>query len=72
MVAPEGTTKHGNVLLRFSSGAFVPGRPVLPVLLKYSSRHFDVGWGITRTPWHVYRMLTQFINYLEVQGLLSS
>ena len=31
MIAPEGTTKHGNVLLRFSTGAFVPGRPVLPV-----------------------------------------
>ena len=34
MVAPEGTTKNLNVLLRFSTGAFVPGRPVLPVLLK--------------------------------------
>ena len=31
MIAPEGTTKHANVLLRFSTGAFVPGRPVLPV-----------------------------------------
>lgn len=33
MIAPEGTTKNLNVLLRFSTGAFVPGRPVLPVLL---------------------------------------
>ena len=35
MIAPEGTTKCGNVLLRFSTGAFVPGRPVLPVRLCY-------------------------------------
>ena len=66
MVAPEGTTKHGNVLLRFSTGAFVPGRPVLPVLLKYRHRHFDVGWGITTSLWHVYRLLAQIINHLEV------
>ena len=154
MIAPEGTTKHGNVLLRFSTGAFVPGRPVLPVsaasqgahprclfaarrkqmkdslslsevdcacmrtqdchtvaasahvtcpfyrhatihqcqrtdpgctavcrarqamtmfgpchaqvLLKYQHKHFNVGWGITNTPWHIYRMLTQFANFLEV------
>jgi hypothetical protein len=25
MIAPEGTTKFGNCLLRFSTGAFVPG-----------------------------------------------
>lgn len=71
MVAPEGTTKHGNVLLRFSTGAFVPGRPVLPVLLKYRHRHFDVGWGITNSPWHLYRLLTQFINHLEVRSPMA-
>jgi lysophosphatidylcholine acyltransferase/lyso-PAF acetyltransferase len=70
MVAPEGTTKHGNVLLRFSTGAFVPGRPVLPVLLKYRHQHFDVGWGITTTPWHMFRLLTQFVNHLEVRSPL--
>ena len=66
MIAPEGTTKHGNVLLRFSTGAFVPGLPVLPVLLKYRSRHFDPGWGVSNTFWHMYRLLAQFNNHLEV------
>mmetsp|Transcript_6129 Transcript_6129/g.17582 ORF Transcript_6129/g.17582 Transcript_6129/m.17582 type:complete len:410 (+) Transcript_6129:361-1590(+) len=69
MIAPEGTTKNTNVLLRFSTGAFVPGRPVLPVLLKYRHRHFNAGWGITYNIWHVYRLLCQVVNYLDVELL---
>ena len=38
IVAPEGTTKPGHCLLTFSTGAFVAGAPVLPVLLKYRPR----------------------------------
>ena len=37
-LAPEGTCKHPNCLLTFSTGAFVGGRPVLPVLLHYRAR----------------------------------
>jgi hypothetical protein len=37
-IAPEGTCKNGNCLLTFSTGAFVGGRPVLPVLLRYRAR----------------------------------
>ena len=37
-VAPEGTTKPGHCLLTFSTGAFVAGAPVLPVLFKYRFR----------------------------------
>ena len=40
------------------------------VLLKYHHKYFNVGWGITNTPWHIYRMLTQFANFLEV-GILT-
>lgn len=54
-LAPEGTTKVGACLLRFRTGAFVPGRPVLPVLLSYGGgggpgargapSSFHPGWG---------------------------
>ena len=37
-LAPEGTCKHPSYLLAFSTGAFVGGRPVLPVLLHYRAR----------------------------------
>jgi lysophosphatidylcholine acyltransferase/lyso-PAF acetyltransferase len=66
MIAPEGTTKPRHCMLRFSTGAFVPGAPVLPVLLKYRHKRFNVGWGITYNYWHLYRLLTQFINHLDV------
>ena len=38
-VGPEGTTKHSRYLLQFSTGAFVGGRPVTPVLLRYDCRY---------------------------------
>ncbi len=44
----------------------VPGLRNAQVLLKYHHKFFNVGWGITNTPWHIYRMLTQFANFLEV------
>jgi lysophosphatidylcholine acyltransferase / lyso-PAF acetyltransferase len=68
MIAPESTTKHTDVLLRFSRGAFVPGRPVLPVLFRYPSQHFNVGWGITYNALHMLRLTSQFVNYLEVSA----
>lgn len=34
-VSPEATTKPEHCLLRFKSGAFVSGRPVLPICLDY-------------------------------------
>ena len=38
VISPEGTCKHSNCLLQFSTGAFVGGRPVLPILLRYRAR----------------------------------
>lgn len=47
ILAPEGTTKSANCLLQFRKGAFVPGLPVMPVLLRYErNRHFNPGWGV--------------------------
>ncbi|EIE20186.1 hypothetical protein COCSUDRAFT_7910, partial [Coccomyxa subellipsoidea C-169] len=69
-IAPEGTCKQHNVLLKFSSGAFVSGRPVLPVLLKYRSKHFHQGWGRVQSSfWHFLRGQTQFINLADIEVL---
>lgn len=67
MIAPEATTKTGECMLKFRRGAFVPGRPVVPVLLQYHARHFHPGWGVTVTPLHVWRLLSQFINHLSIE-----
>ena len=69
IVAPEGTTKHKHCLLTFAKGAFAPGLPVMPVLLKYSSVHFNPGWGIVYTAWHFFRLFNQFKNNVEVEVL---
>ncbi|KAL3162290.1 hypothetical protein ABBQ32_009979 [Trebouxia sp. C0010 RCD-2024] len=69
IVAPEGTTKHKHCLLTFAKGAFAPGLPVMPVLLKYSSLRFNPGWGIVYTAWHFFRVFNQFKNNLEVEVL---
>lgn len=42
-VSPEGTTKAEHCLLRFKSGAFVSGRPVLPLCLDYRRRRSNSG-----------------------------
>lgn len=69
IVAPEGTTKHKHCLLTFAKGAFAPGLPVMPVLLKYSSVKFNLGWGIVYTAWHFFRVCHQYVNHLEVEVL---
>ena len=69
IVAPEGTTKHKHCLLTFAKGAFAPGLPVMPVLLKYSSVRFNPGWGIVYTAWHFFRVFNQFKNNVEVEVL---
>ena len=44
LVFPEGTCSTGDALLRFKSGAFVAGVPVLPVALRYSANDLCAGW----------------------------
>lgn len=66
MIAPEGTTKSASCLLRFSSGAFVSGAPVTPVLLRYRARHCHPGWGRYNILVHMLRLFSQFVNSLEV------
>lgn len=43
-IAPEGTCSHGRCLLQFRRGAFLPGHPVLPVVLRYRWRHLNPAW----------------------------
>lgn len=68
-MAPEATTKPGECLLRFRKGAFVPGRAVSPVLFKYDCEHFHVGWGAVHTGFHVWRLLSQFVNKVSIEFL---
>ena len=44
LVFPEGTCSTGDALLRFKSGCFVAGVPVLPLLLRYRCGALNAGW----------------------------
>lgn len=67
ILAPEGTCGDGKCLLRFRTGAFVPGAPVLPILLKYENRFFNPAWGIVADERiHFVRALCQFRKKVDV------
>lgn len=69
MLFPEGTTTNGKALISFQTGAFVPGFPVQPVVIRYPHVHFDPSWGKTSLSKLIFRMLTQFHNFMEVEYL---
>jgi lysophosphatidylcholine acyltransferase/lyso-PAF acetyltransferase len=41
---PEGNTGNGRALCAFKLGAFLPGKPVQPYVIKYSNPTLDVSW----------------------------
>ena len=56
-MAPEGTCSDGRCLLQFRRGAFIPGAPVLPVLLRYHWRRLNPAWTLVNEAWHAVRWL---------------
>ncbi|KAL1548710.1 Lysophospholipid acyltransferase lpeat2 [Salvia divinorum] len=69
LLFPEGTTSNGRVLLSFQIGAFIPGYPVQPVVVRYPYVHFDQSWGNITLAMLMFRMFTQFHNFMEVEYL---
>jgi len=65
VVFPEGTTKAARCLLKFRTGAFISGEPVLPVVLKFPHRHVDISW-VQSLPVNTFRVLTQWVNRAEI------
>ena len=68
---PEGTTTNGKALISFKSGAFIPGVPVQPCIVRYPYRNFDPCWvnGGPGLAMLLYRMNCQLINYVSVDFL---
>ncbi|GJN32050.1 hypothetical protein PR202_gb20522 [Eleusine coracana subsp. coracana] len=69
LLFPEGTTTNGDYLLPFKTGAFLAGVPVQPVILRYPYRRFSPAWDSMDGAHHVFLLLCQFVNYLEVVRL---
>ncbi|KAK3006503.1 hypothetical protein RJ639_017592 [Escallonia herrerae] len=69
LLFPEGTTSNGRVLMSFQLGAFIPGYPIQPVVVRYPHVHFDQSWGHIAVGKLMFRMFTQFHNFMEVEYL---
>ncbi|KAF9614793.1 hypothetical protein IFM89_020647 [Coptis chinensis] len=69
LLFPEGTTTNGRVLISFQLGAFLPGFPIQPVVVRYPHIHFDQSWGYISLAKLMFRMFTQFHNFMEVEYL---
>ncbi|KAK9749305.1 hypothetical protein RND81_02G116600 [Saponaria officinalis] len=69
LLFPEGTTTNGRFLLSFQMGAFVPRYPIQPVVVRYPYVHFDQSWGNISLGKLMFRMFTQFHNFMEVEYL---
>ncbi|KAL9234424.1 hypothetical protein vseg_009296 [Gypsophila vaccaria] len=69
LLFPEGTTSNGRFLLSFQMGAFIPGYPIQPVVVRYPYVHFDQSWGNISLGKLMFRMFTQFHNFMEVEYL---
>eukprot|EP00741_Cyanophora_paradoxa_P004648 tig00000821_g4511.t1 len=68
-IYPEGTTTNGDFLVRFSTGAFRAGKPVQVLCLRYPYQKFCPAWESMDIHLHLFRMLTQVRNYVEVTFL---
>ncbi|XAR63132.1 Plasmalogen synthase [Bertholletia excelsa] len=69
LLFPEGTTTNGRLLISFQLGAFIPGYPVQPVIVRYPHVHFDQSWGNVPLAKLMFRMFVQFHNFMEVEYL---
>ncbi|XP_006656481.2 lysophospholipid acyltransferase LPEAT2 [Oryza brachyantha] len=69
LLFPEGTTTNGKFLISFQHGAFIPGYPVQPVIVRYPHVHFDQSWGNISLGKLMFKMFTQFHNFMEVEYL---
>ncbi|KAM0915957.1 hypothetical protein ACQ4PT_010477 [Festuca glaucescens] len=65
----EGTTTNGDYLLPFKTGAFLAKAPVQPVILRYPYKRFSPAWDSMDGKRHVFLLLCQFANYMEVVRL---
>ncbi|XP_071705971.1 lysophospholipid acyltransferase LPEAT2-like [Rutidosis leptorrhynchoides] len=69
LLFPEGTTTNGRLLISFQLGAFIPSYPIQPVVVRYPHVHFDQSWGHISLGRLMFRMFTQFHNFMEVEYL---
>lgn len=67
MLFPEATTTNGKALISFKTGAFSPGLPVQPMVIKYPHKYVNPCWCDQGSPLLIlFQIMTQFVNFMQV------
>ncbi|XVE86272.1 hypothetical protein DITRI_Ditri18aG0022100 [Diplodiscus trichospermus] len=72
LLFPEGTTTNTKVLISFQLGAFIPGHLIQPIVVRYPHVNFDQSWGLISLAKLMFRMFTQFHNFMETGQAMPS
>mmetsp|Transcript_7896 Transcript_7896/g.10508 ORF Transcript_7896/g.10508 Transcript_7896/m.10508 type:complete len:415 (+) Transcript_7896:59-1303(+) len=68
-IFPEGTTTNGSAMVKFRTGVFNAGKPVLPIAIKFPNKHFSLSWETISFKKHLFCAMTQIWNNVEVAEL---
>ncbi|EDQ88028.1 uncharacterized protein MONBRDRAFT_33064 [Monosiga brevicollis MX1] len=68
MIYPEGTTTCGNAICRFKTGAFRPGVPIQPVVLRLFYTHFNPSESFESELWF-WRAFSQYAYHMKLEFL---
>ncbi|XP_024529188.1 lysophospholipid acyltransferase LPEAT2 [Selaginella moellendorffii] len=69
LIFPEGTTTNGKALISFKTGAFAQGLPIQPMCIRYPHKCISPAWVNRSMPYVMFRLMTQLVNFMEVQYL---
>jgi hypothetical protein len=73
MLFPEGTTTNGRAIISFKTGAFSPGLPVQPLVIRYPHKYVNPCWCDQGGPLVIlFQLMTQVVNFMEVTRHLQS
>ncbi|KAK2960719.1 putative Lysophospholipid acyltransferase LPEAT1 [Blattamonas nauphoetae] len=69
LIFVEGATGNGNSLNYFHTGAFIPGVPVQPIVLRYHEKMNRTQWSVRSWVFHYMVSMCQLTQWLEVTYL---
>ena len=72
VIFPEGSTSNRKALMKFKPGAFIPGKPVQPVLIRYPNKIDTVTWTWNQphgSKTIMFSTLAQLFNRAEIEYL---
>ena len=69
LIFPEGACGNRTVLMPFKLGAFYPGKPVQPILLRYPNKVDTITWTQNTTMLSIWTTLSQPFTRVEIEYL---